>query len=198
MASTYFLAIQDEFTRLRGTPFLLAATDFEISAAWAEAGIPLEVVLDTMATVLEGRDTRARRVRGLKFIDRAVWKAWSDLGGGAVVAATEAEDRLPQLAARVRGSGLSGREEIAAAVEQVTGTVAERERALQRLDRELLQAARDELGENWLASQQRRADRTLSGLRSRLTPEQFEVERRGWVDEAARDLLQLPRLSLFG
>lgn len=198
MASTYFLAIQDEFTRLRGTPFLLAATDFEISSAWAEAGIPLEVVLDTMATVLEGRDTKARRVRGLKFIDRAVWKAWSDLGGSAEVSTIETKDRLPRLATLVRGSGLSAREEIAAAVERVTGTVADRERALQRLDRKLLQAAGEELGENWLASQRRRADRALSALESRLTPEQLEAERRRWLDEAARELLQLPRLSLFG
>lgn len=198
MASTYFLSIQDEFTRLRGTPFLLAATDFEISAAWRRAGIPLEVVLDTMRSVLQGRESGSRRVRGLKFIDRAVWKAWSELGGAQAAEERDVDDCLPGLAAEVRRAGLETGHSIADQIEAVQGSVAEREQRLQELDRSLIDAARRELGENWQISRQRQAERALAALKGRIAPEQFCAECRAWVDDSARELLQLPRLSLFG
>lgn len=198
MASTYFLAIQDEFTRLRGTPFLLAATDFEISDTWRQAGIPLEVVLDTMRTVLEGRDRDRRRVRGLKFVDAAVWKAWSALGGSPAASEDQSGERLPRLAAAVRQAGLPEGDEISSRIEALRGSLTEQEESLQALDQLLLEAARRELGDNWRLNQKRRADKALARLRFRLAPEQFAAERRAWVDEAAREVLGLPRLSLFG
>ncbi len=198
MASTYFLTVQDEFVRLRGTPFLLTSTDFEITRSWREAGIPVEVVIDAMRDVLEGREPGARKVRGLKFVDRAVWKTWHQLGGGASIVDRKAPDKLPALAAAVRRANLAECGRIADEVAAVQGTVAEQEACLQRLDDELLAAARTELGDNWLTSSRRRANRALQSLRSRLNADQWNAEVEAWVGDAAREVLQLPRLSLFG
>ena len=198
MASTYFLTVQDEFVRLRGTPFLLASTDFEITREWHEAGIPVEVVVDTMRHVLEGRERDARKVRGLRFVDRAVWKAWQQLGGGVSRGAPKVPDKLPMLAATVRKVSVADCGRIADKIAAIQGTVAEQEASLQRLDDEMIAAARAELGDNWLTSSRRRATRALRDLRSRLNADQWNAEVEAWVDDAAREVLQLPRLSLFG
>lgn len=198
MASTYFLTVQDEFVRLRGTPFLLASTDFEITRSWHEAGIPVEVVVDAMRDVLEGREPEARKVRGLRFVDRAVWKAWHQLGGGAPSGHRTAPDKLPALVAALRRANLADCGRIADEVAAVQGTVAEQEASLQRLDEELLAAARAELGDNWLTSSRRRATKALHALRPRLIADQWNAEVEAWIDDAAREVLQLPRLSLFG
>lgn len=198
MASTYHLSIQDEFTRLRGTPFLLAATDFEIAEKWRQAGVPLEVVLDSMRTVLEGRDPDRRRARGLKIIDRAVWRSWRTLGGTTSTEVEPNTDRISSLASAVRTAGLSGGDRIAHEIEATSGTVEEQEQRLAELDRQLVCAAGEELGERWLANQRRRAEAEMAALRPRLAEDQWRAACASWVEESARELLRLPRLSLFG
>ncbi len=215
MTQTYFTAIEDEFTRLRGTPFLLAATDFEISRAWQQAGVPLDVVIESLRTVLESRadddgpDRVVRssrsRARGLKIADAEVWRRWKVLGGrryqrgqGEPSAELATFANLNSLANEVRLSflGLEG-DRIAAEVENLEGSIGEIETALTGLRSELVAAARKELGAAWVGNQARRAERELSGLRSRLHQEQWRLMCEQWVDEAARRVLKLPTLSLF-
>ncbi len=201
MAASYFVAIQDEFTLLRGTPFLLASTDFTISESWHQGGIPLAVVLEAMATVLEGREPDAQPVRGLKIVDRAVWKAWQLLGGSSEPPVQQAE-RIPELAAAVRKARVANTDTIVRRLEQLAtlesaDEVAQLEDQLRQLDARLLVAGGEELGASWLSNQRRRAERVLAPMRSRISSQQWDSARDNWVNESIRESLLLPRLSLF-
>jgi hypothetical protein len=99
-AREYFSAIETEFIRRRGTPFLLSPKDFGLMRRWRELGIP---VGDVLAGVGEAFDRRAERkaagrVNSLSYCEGAVLEAW-EKGAAARVGKVMpfSEGRGPQL-----------------------------------------------------------------------------------------------------
>lgn len=74
----YFAAIEAEFIRRRGTPFLLSAKDFAVMRRWAALRIELEDVLAGVAEAFERRAARGAtgKINSLAYCEGAVLEAW--------------------------------------------------------------------------------------------------------------------------
>jgi hypothetical protein len=145
-AREYFSAIEAEFIRRRGTPFLLSPKDFGLMRRWKELGIPVEDVLAGVGEAFDRREERkaAGRVNSLSYCEGAVLEAW-ERGAAARVGKgmPDSEWRGPRLEASLAG-------------------LEERVRELGAREPRFLEAAK-------------RAVRSLSSLRSAgKTPEQVE------------------------
>jgi hypothetical protein len=58
---TYFTAIEEQFSRMRGAPLVLSPADWHLAASWLERHIPLPVVSRAIREVLETAAARGRR-----------------------------------------------------------------------------------------------------------------------------------------
>lgn len=78
----YFHAIERVFIALRGAPLLLAPADWQIARRWHHDGVPLSLVLDTLAAVFAKRRERqaagalSGRIVTLRYCAPAVDAAW--------------------------------------------------------------------------------------------------------------------------
>lgn len=78
----YFTEIEEHFVRRRGRHLLISPTDWNLIAAWREAGIPLHIALRGIDIAMEG--FHARRARGqskvssLCYCHDAVMEAYAD------------------------------------------------------------------------------------------------------------------------
>src|SRR5258708_3467649 len=74
----YFTAIETEFIRRRGSPFLLSPKDFALIRRWRELGIP---AADVCLGIGEAFDRRAERgavsrINSVSYCEGAVLEAW--------------------------------------------------------------------------------------------------------------------------
>ncbi|TDI30149.1 MAG: hypothetical protein E2P03_09190 [Acidobacteria bacterium] len=60
--ATYFSAIEEQFSRMRGAPLVLSPADWHLVASWLERNIPLPVVSRAIREVLENAAARGRRM----------------------------------------------------------------------------------------------------------------------------------------
>ena len=61
----YFRALEEAFLELRGKATLLSAADWQVASEWRRAGVPLDLVVGTMAALFE-RQRQRRSRRGTK------------------------------------------------------------------------------------------------------------------------------------
>ncbi|REJ83358.1 MAG: hypothetical protein DWQ36_23870 [Acidobacteria bacterium] len=74
----YFQRIEREFVDRRGAPLLLSPKDWQVIRGWHEQGIPLELVLRTVAELFEQRREAGKspRVNSIAYCAPAVQSAW--------------------------------------------------------------------------------------------------------------------------
>ena len=74
----YYSAVESEFIRRRGTPFLLSPKDFQLIHQWRKAGIPVEDVVAGIGEAFDRRTQRAAlaRVNSLSYCEGAVLEIW--------------------------------------------------------------------------------------------------------------------------
>ena len=75
----YFERIEHEFFRLKGRRGMLSPADFSRTREWFDAGIPLDAVLEGMASAFQtqsgGRDGGSQQVNSLAYCDSFVEQA---------------------------------------------------------------------------------------------------------------------------
>jgi hypothetical protein len=74
----YFQRIEREFIGLRGAPMLLTPKDWQVIARWYEAGVPLGLVVQTIAELFEKRKEsgKSSRISSISYCAGAVERAW--------------------------------------------------------------------------------------------------------------------------
>ncbi len=200
----YFQTLEAAFLRLRGSGTLLAADDWQLASAWRRSGVPLDLVIATMERgFARQRERRSRRgISSLRYFRAAVAAAWDErrqlqAGGARLEERPPAvPERLAALAASLPAD-LPGAERLAEEIRALSGSVAEVEPRLARLDRALLDRLESGLGEADRAAIDRSVQGALAPLRDRLEPD----ERQGTAErlrvQALRRHWRLPLLSLF-
>ena len=74
---TYFVEIERTFNHHRGSHRLLSPLDWSLMQSWHERGIPLHVILNTIATVFDRKQPRDRAlINSLSFIKKEVENAF--------------------------------------------------------------------------------------------------------------------------
>jgi len=203
----YFQAIEEHFIRLRGAPLLLSPADWQVAQEWRREGLPLELVLSALDEVFERRSERGseRPIQSLRYCASAVREAWQrsskmeQAGRREEMPPLDLSDRLDALTAAIP-AGIGGGEKIRRSIAGLSteGAAAQEvETLLAQLDRELMAAALESLGEDHRAEIERGVERSLAAIGGRLTPDESEIARRRLREQALRRELSLPLLSLF-
>jgi hypothetical protein len=175
----YYSAVESEFIRRRGTPFLLSPKDFQLIRQWRRAGIPHE---DVVAGIDEAFARRAQRgalakINSLSYCEGAVLEAWEARARARVGKARPAEEGSidpGQVLEEIR-------RELVLFRERDRRVVAAADRALASLGR-LARASRS--AETIDAALARIERRLLAEIKEAIDPD--EVER---IDEECRRLL---------
>ena len=206
----YFMAIEEVFLELRGSPLQLSNKDWHIAREWHEEGIPLELVERTVRRIFERRVARAEaagkekddKVWGLSHLKRPVAAAWSRQQKlEAPAAAGEEEEldlpaRLERLAASLP-AGLAARDAAAERIRALSGGAEAIEAALAKIDGELMAAG----GEALPAAEREAIEGELAAscrtLAARLPADELERAEERLREEILRRRLELPVLSLF-
>ena len=206
----YFMALEEVFLELRGSPLQLSPKDWQVARAWHEEGIPLGVVEDTVRRIFERRQVKAEaedekkddKVWGLGHFKRpvaAAWKRQQKLQAPAAGGEEESLDlaaRLQRLAASLPDS-LAGREAAAARIVALEGDAERIERRLTQIDGELLNAAREGLPAAEGDEIERELTLSRRALEARLPAEELARAEDRLREEILRRRLALPVLSLF-
>lgn len=199
----YFLAIEDVFLELRGSPLQLSPKDWQIAKGWHDAGVPLELVERVVREVFERRQARqdSGKVWSLRHCKRAVDKAWQrqqELTPGKAEA-TEALDlanRLVRLADALPGS-LQDREQFSEKIRSLRGDAESIEHQLAQIDREVVAVAE---GAFRVVERQAIADelaQAREALAERLPRDELDRAADRLREEISRRHTGLPVLSLF-
>ena len=208
-AQRYFRALEESFLALRGAPFLLSPADWRVAKSWYEAGIPLEVVEETMRELFRRRRERDpdSTVSGLRYFDRAVrgaWRAREEARGPDFRRAPaekgeelDLEKSLMELSERIPRD-LPGGPSLARRVRSLSGAPPAVEEELRRLDEEMVARARKELESGDREILERRTEESLRPLEERHGEEELESLREQLRRRHLREMLKLPVLSLFG
>ena len=146
----YFLAIEDVFIDLRGSPLQLSPKDWQIARGWYEEGIPLELVERTVRELFERRRAAGKedKVWSLGHCKRSVDAAWKRRQKLLAPGAAEDDDEQLDLAARLENlasalpAGLEERQAMAGRIRGLDGDAEEIEKALAEIDREIVRRAR--------------------------------------------------------
>ncbi len=200
----YFEVIETVFVRLRGAPLLLSPADWQVAREWFEAGIPLDLVRQTLESVFARRKERGARgrIQSLRYCADSVWQAWDEtreLEAGGVrqtVATMNVQARLSGISGSLP-EGLPDREEWVERIEGLSGTSAEVEKSLAELDAQLLAAVERSLNEPDRKRLTARVDAVITGLQTRLPDDEIESARDRIRRGSLRELARLPLLSLF-
>lgn len=197
----YFTEIEGHFAMRRGTPFILSAKDWALMKGWAEAGIPLPIVIEAIDTVFEKNETsgRQKKISSLSYCRHAVKELWEDRKGIAV----NGGEALPEAASQELLATL------AAEVERVSARTAETirglasEKSVPRIEERLIEVEA-ELIEELLASLPAdevaalRADvARAAGDTSRLDPATRARTEDANLRRMVRERFEIPRLTLF-
>lgn len=204
-AQAYFRAVESAFLALRGAPLLLSPSDWRVARAWFEAGVPLELVGETMRELYAKRLERDpdARIQSLRYFDRAVrgaWKNWQEARGPhferADAEAPPVNERLETLVARLPGH-LPDRNRWVERIRALSGSLPEVERGLEALDAELLTTLRAGLDDEERAAIRDAVTRTLSRASEATGPgDQAGLEEHLFRRELRRRF-ELPILTLF-
>ncbi len=203
----YFMAIEDVFLDLRGSPLELAPKDWLIAKEWYEEGIPLELVVRTVHEVFARRkakkdEEKHKKVWTMAYCKRAVAVAWrrqQELQAPAAVAREEELDlpaRLGNLAAALP-AGLVRRDAVAERIRALEGDPEAIEQKLAEIDREVARQARDSLSESENEEIERELTASRRALAERLPADELERAGDRLREEILRRRLALPVLSLF-
>lgn len=200
----YFEVIETVFVRLRGAPLLLSPADWQVAQEWFDAGIPLDLVRQTLESVFARRKERGARgrIQSLRYCADSVWQAWDEsreLEAGGV------RKTVATMNVQVRLSGISGslpeelpdREQWVERIEGLSGSSDEVEKSLVELDAQLLAAVERSLIGPDRERLTARVDAVITGLQTRLPDEEIESARDRIRRGSLRELAQLPLLSLF-
>lgn len=200
----YFHALEEAFLRLRGRATLLSAADWQVAREWRRAGIPIELVVDTMTALFERhREKRPRRgISSLSYFRAAVASAWDDAlslrAGGGVVArdsALSVPERLQRLEAALP-EAFPGRDETVAELRALEG-VGEVEPRLAEIDRRGLDRLAAALSPDALDAISTEVERLLAAHGGRLEETETAGARARLRDQALRRRWGIPVLSLF-
>lgn len=210
--AAYYQSVEEYFVSRRGDPLFLSNAEWNLVRRWRVAGIPLRVVLRGVRDALDGHAhswSRDRKVGSLAYCAREVeaarerWERALALGRG--------DDGFDACAAlrglagdleRARGLGPRATAAAGDAARQLRaraggGRLAELSPWLAGIEARLLDAIREEAGQERLAAVEAEVDAGLEAWRSRMPARVVEQLRR---ESVARRLLEahgLPRLSLF-
>jgi len=200
----YFPAIEEIFGRLRGSPLLLSPADWQVARRWHRDGVPLDLVRRALEEVFAKRKERGAKgkISSLRYCASAVEAAWEELreltapGERLEAPAFDPSSRLQALA-KALPPELPGREGLATRIAALAGDPQEIEEGLALLDREMLATVATSL-ENMTRSEVEAAvEKTMAGLRGRLSAEELERSRERLTWQVLRQRLVLPVLSLF-
>ena len=211
----YFTAIETEFIRRRGSPFLLSPKDFELIRRWRELGIPAGDVCRGIADAFDRRAERGAlsRINSVSYCEGAVLEAWEKNASARVGKGhpgseegdtASALERLAESLARAAQENPAAAEVIENAGKAVrklqgAGRSAEQiETSLARLEKKLLKEAAASLPASLLAAIEAEADRRLAGDRGAMEGRAFQRTRDVLVRRRLRAELGIPRLSLLG
>ena len=205
----YFMAIEEVFLELRGSPLQLSSKDWHVAREWHEEGIPLELVERTVREIFERRKAKAEveeekedKVWGLGHCKRSVKAAWRRQQKlEAPGAAGEREEldlpaRLESLAAALP-AGLARRQAAVKRIVALEGDAEAIEASLTEIDRELLQAGSEGLPSSEHEEIERQLAASRSALADRLPAAELERAEARLREEILRQRLALPVLSLF-
>src|SRR6185436_4746627 len=168
----YFQAVEEIFVELRGSPLLLSPKDWQVARRWHQEGVPLELLRRTLAEVFARRKERGAKgkISSLRYCAPAVEAAWEEVreltapGRRAEIHEPfEARPRLASLAAALPAD-LPQREALAARISGLDGDPQEVEEQLAVLDREMLDAAAENLDAEGRAEVEAAVEKTLAGL----------------------------------
>jgi hypothetical protein len=199
----YFEAIEETFIRLRGAPLLLSPADWRVASRWRRRGVPLELVRHTLEELFERRRERGARgrIQSLRYCANAVEAAFEELsalqapGERHPAPPLDVGARLTALAAALP-PGLPGGERAAERIAALGGDPEAVENALAAIDRELLEAADEALGDEGRRQLEERALAGLGALADRLPAAELEAARGRLARRLLRRDLGLPVLSL--
>ena len=203
--SRYFQDIAAFFFRLRGAPFVLSSGDLVTIAAWEQAGIPLDVVLEGVRRAHENSRT-ARPARGrwssLSYCDREVRRAFQEhrdrrVGGTrAPVARSAKAGRAREAVGKFLEAGAAETGYLREVYERALKLLSRK--AIREADLETLEAEAERLileqaggAERAEAEKQARAD-----FAGRSAAQYDEILAVGLV-RRAREKYGIPHLSLF-
>lgn len=183
---------------------MLSPADWQTARGWRDQGIPVRVVIGALESVFERLRERGRkrRVSSLAYCRRAVEEAWQEIGNlmsaGVHPEPTPIDvgERLEALTSALP-AGLALSDEIGGVLAGLEGPAEKVERALQVLDRRMLDLARAELGEAMWAEIRGRARRALERRRSGSPESEASLVLSRLCREFLRRQLELPTLSLF-
>jgi hypothetical protein len=200
----YFKAIEEAFVQLRGAPLLLSPADWQVARRWHQAGIPLDLVRQTLEEVFAKRREREAkgRVSSLRYVARAVEAAWKERreltapGERSAAAPLDVPARLAALAAALPAD-LPGVAETTAELTGLGGASPEVEDLLATLDGELLDRVWAGLSAEERTAVDAAAERTLAALAGRIDAAELERSRARLRRQLLRQQLGLPVLSLF-
>lgn len=201
---TYFRAIEETFIRLRGSPFLLSPTDWQVAQGWRQSGIPIELVVETLDSVFQSRADSGKtgKVQSLRYVSGAVEQAWEEqkellaTGRRDPQPAIDSSARLETLA-RALPQSFRDRGSFVEQIVQLSGPPEEIEEELIELDRRLLRAAFDAMPPGEQSEIQKRVESTLDRLGTQLDEFRIGEIRQRLHDQTVRREADLPILSLF-
>jgi len=200
----YFLAIEEIFVALRGSPLLLSPADWQVARRWHREGVPLYLVDRVLGEVFAKRRERGTKgkISSLRYCAPAVEAAWSELreliapGERAEAAPFDVSSRLRALAAALPAE-TPDRETFASRIAAVQGDPPSVEAQLAALDRELLAAAVAALAGDARSEIDAEVEKALAAFGSRLSEEERARSRERLTYQVLRQRLRLPVLSLF-
>lgn len=200
----YFMALEEVFLELRGSPLQLAPADWLVAKEWYEQGIPLELVEEILRAAFERLDEEEKEekiwsLRRFKRQVKAAWKRRQALEAPAAPAETEELDvpaRLRRLAAALPAA-LAERAALGERIRGLEGDAEEIEKRLAEIDHELLTSVDERLPESERAGLESELASALAALAGRLTRAELERARESLRQELLRRRAGLPVLSLF-
>jgi hypothetical protein len=206
----YFTAIETEFIRRRGTPFLLSPKDYALARRWFELGIPAPDVCVGIAEAFDRREERgaAAKVNSLSYCEGAVLEAWERRASARVgrPAAEEEKEIAPRLAEIARSLGaVDSRfsEAVAAALRAIERLSAsgkspeDTENSLSRIEKKLLREIEDDLPAAEREAIRAEVERRLAGDAEGMDERALRRTRDVLARQRLRALHRLPRLSLL-
>jgi len=223
----YFNRIEERFCALRGAAMLLSPRDWALIGEWWKEEIPLAVVLESLEEVFRARIGRGEapgRIGSLAYVRHEVERRWElqrELRAATREPAAESyrlqgeiRRHLGRLARRLREVASSaqgeGREEMARVLSEIEAGLktllpreavqwdpGQAESILEKMDSELLQAAREALDREDRARLAAEAEAALEPRRGAMRPRAFAETRRALEDHLLRRRWGIPRLSLL-
>ncbi len=207
----YFSAIEAEFIRRRGTPFLLSPKDYALARRWRFLGIPAEDVCAGIDEAFDRRDERGAsgRVNSLSYCEGAVLEAWERRASARVgkSAADPPEDdvpaRLAELEKRLAVVDARFAESSGSALRSIgrlkgSGKTAEEiERSLSRLEKKLLREIEGALTEEERNAIRADVDRRLASEAGSMEENALTRTRDVLIRQRLRALHDVPRLTLL-